>query len=292
MVRVNRFIALAAVLALSLFAAQTTFAGAGGVAGDSFTVVGPIGVLELEPNLWTTDPLGAGGLADEYTYQLFGPESADYRFCAKWQAGGVEVPVAVRRTTKGDGNTWMWFSKFEGSATTYLLFGNADTDTPTVMDANEDGLDDIVVVRNVSLGTGGDALQWRVRDGLGQEAGKLPPATFLFGPADSDPVPGNWDGDSVNGDEPAVTRAGPGEDGGAPSLNKLWQWDNGQGGVGSQMKGLPGDTNVAYTSNGQTRPGVGQVSGGTNAVRVETAVGPEVVIIGPDTTVPIGNCNL
>ena len=282
MVRVNQFIALAAILALSLFAAQTTFAGPGGSAGDSFTVAGQIG-LATNGNMWATDPLGAGGQMNEYEYQLFGPVDADYRFCAQWEAESLAVPVAVKQ----QGGMWMWWSKYDGSATTHLLFGNNTTDTPTVMDTDGDGIDELVVVRDVAP----SARQWIVRDGLGSTSSVA--ETFLFGPAGSDPAPGNWDGDPANGDEPAVTRAGPGVPPEfEPSGNKLWQWDDGQGGVGSAMGGLSTDTNVAYTSNGQTRPGASRVVEGVNVFRVETAEGQEVVSVGPASAGPIGNCNL
>jgi hypothetical protein len=283
MVKVNQFIALAAVFALSFFAAQATFAGPGGSAGDTFTVAGGFDGAETG-NTWATDPLGAGGQMNEYTYQYFGPVDADYRFCAQWEEGGVVVPVAVKEFQ----GTFIWWSKYAGSATSHRFFGNNAFDTPTVMDTDGDGIDEIVVVRDVPL-TEGTARQWLVRNDV-DETESSTVDQFLFGPGGSDPVPGNWDGIVENGDEPAVTRTGT-------SGNKLWTWQDSQNCVGTttacnQMKGSPGDTNVAYTSNGRTRPGVGQVSGGTNAVRVETAEGAQVVLIGPESAPPVGHCNL
>ena len=58
------------------------------------------------------------------------------------------------------------------------------------------------------------------------------------------------------------------------------------------VKGRAIDTNVAYTSNGQTRPGVAQAGDGINIYRIDTAVGPEVLTVGLSSTQPIGNCNL
>ena len=54
MVRVNQFIALGAVLALSMLTAQTALAGPAGATGDSITVVGSVG--GGPGNLWVTDP--------------------------------------------------------------------------------------------------------------------------------------------------------------------------------------------------------------------------------------------
>lgn len=273
MVRVNQFIALAAILALSLFAAQTTFAGPGGSAGDSFTVVGEgLGGLT---NLWITDPLGGGGSMNEYEYELFGPQDTDYFFCAQWVAEGLEVPVAVKRL----GDSFMWWSKYDGSLTEWRMFGNADTDTPTVMDSNGDGIDEIVVVRDE-----GPALKWIVRNAVTSTTSEVADA-FLFGGASTTPAPGNWDGDVTEGDQPAVTTTGT-------SGAKLWQWQDGTGEVGVALKGIPVDTNIAYTSNGLTRPGVSQPNAGINWYNVETATGTEVLAVGSTATQPIGNCNL
>jgi len=274
MVRVNRFIALAAVLALSLFAAQATFAGPGGSAGDSFTIVGEgLGGLT---KLWTTDPLGGGLTDNDFEYQLFGPPDAEYLFCASWvEAGGLEVPVAVKQV----GNTWAFFSKYNGQQTEFRYFGNASTDTPTVMDYDGNGTDDIVVVRNA-----GPALQWIVRNAVTDEESSVAD-TFLFGPADATPAPGNWDGEVTPNDQAAVTTEGTGG-------SKLWQWQDGAGGVGVALFGRSVDANIPYTSNGQTRPGVARIADGANMYIVTTAVEVEYVQEGPESSQPVGNCNL
>ena len=96
MVRVNRFIALGAILALSMLTAQTTFAGPGGITGDSITVFGSVNGGN-ETSLWITDPdLGSLNLG-EYTYFLQGPSSPApvYLFCAAWQDGPAQLPVNV-----------------------------------------------------------------------------------------------------------------------------------------------------------------------------------------------------
>ena len=301
MVRVNQFIALAAVLALSLFAAQTTFAGPGGSAGDSFTIVGSVGGSSA--NLWVTDPLGAGGVMNEYEYQLFGPtvpgptspgepQSGAFRLCAKWEAESLEVPVTVVQHA----DTWVWWSKYDGTATTHVTFGNNTTDTPTVMDTDGDGIDEIVVVRDVPV-TGGTARQWIVRDGLGAVSSVA--EKFLFGAGGTGPVPGNWDGVAENGDEPAVTSEGAAwpSGGWAGSPSKKWQWPDAQncggtGGICTQLTGVFDDNSVAYTSNGQTRPGKASSVNGKLIIQVNTAEGLQEVFLGNEFTEAIGNCNL
>ena len=198
MVRVNQFIALGAVLALSLLTANTAFAGPAGSTGDSLNVAGSIS--GSAGNLWVTDPNGGGLNLGEYTYQLFGPADADYRFCGTFNEVDGESPVAVKINSSGEYFIWHVKDSTGPGGIAAITFGNPATDTPTLMDVNGDGFDNPVVVRDA-----GEALQWITYD---NEA-----PSFLFGPAGSAPVPGNWD-TQIDGDEPGVTTS--------TASGKLW----------------------------------------------------------------------
>ena len=270
MVRVNQFIALGAVLALTLLTTHTAFAGP---AGSSYPLTVAGSVAGSPGNLWVTDPNGGGLNLGEYTYQVFGPEDAEYRFCASWD-GGAEVPVAV----KSFGDTFIWWSKFDGATTESRLFGSSVTDIPTVMDADGDGGDEIVVVRDEGAG----GMHWYVRNTVDTEVSFVID-DFGFGPAGTTPAPGNWDTQSA-GDEPAVTQA--------TVSGKLWISQQNSG-VSYELFGAAGDQNVAFTDNGQTRPGVGQKVVVGNVFDFKTESGQERLLMGPAaTTDPIGNCNL
>jgi hypothetical protein len=272
MVRVNQFIALGAILALSLLTAHTAFAGPAGSSGDSLNVVGQVGG-GANSNVWVTDPNGGGANLNEYTYQLFGPEDADYRFCASWD-GGAQVPVAV----KDFGDTFVWWSKYDGSTTEARYFGNSATDIPTVMDANGDGSDEIVVVRDE--GPGG--MHWYVRNDVDTPTSFVD-NDFGFGPTGTTPAPGNWD-TQLGGDEPGVTKATP--------SGKLWITQT-TAGASYTLFGGAGDQNLAYTDNGQTRPGVAQKVSTANVLDFNTETGQDRLLMGSaDTTTPVGNCNL
>lgn len=273
MVRVNQFIALGAILALSLLTAHTAFAGPAGSTGDSFTVAG-----SASGNLWTTDPTGGGIALDEYTFQKFGSPEADFRLCATWAEGTAQVPVAIK--VNDTGQFFIWHSILDGALVSFT-FGNPATDTPVVMDYDGDGVDDVVVVRD-----NGGSLQWIV------DQGDEPRETFLFGPAGSSPVPGNWD-DSRAGDEPAVTKAlGDGS-----SDIKTWYWGvpNTVIPTGFEYFGKASWADHAYTgSDGIMRPGTSHAPGPvTNAIDVTTAATQIRVNLGnPANSSPIGSCNL
>lgn len=284
MVRVNQFIALGAVLALTLLTTHTAFAGPAGSSGDSLTVAGSV-EGGLRTNLWTTDPNGGGLNLGEYTYQLFGPEDADYRLCGTFNEVDGESPVAVKINSSGE--YFIWHVKDSGGpgGIAVITFGNPATDTPTIMDVNGDGFDNPVVVRDA-----GGALQWITYDNVAE--------SFLFGPAGSAPVPGNWDAQSA-GDEAAVTTAGT-----EGSGKKLWRWqdDSIQSGVGSAILGDPTDRDVAYTDGGVTRPGAARVQTistpdgdkDVNVYRIRIADDlTETIVFGDaNTSAPVGSCNL
>ena len=283
MVRVNQVIALGAVLALSLLTAQTALAGAAGAGGDSFTVVGPgTAASPSGLGLWTTSPTGGPQNLGEYTNQLSGPEEADYRFCASWPAGDGTVPVSVKAGPAG----WLWFSNFNGTGGQTIIFGNPAVDTPTVMDTDGDGTDEIVVVRDESTWR-----KWIVRNTVESPVSNAA-SSFTFGPAGSTPVPGAWAGEG-EADKPAVTKAL----GGGPI--KVWLYGEPDSNVatGTFNFGKAEWNEHAYTGgDGVTRPGTAHRVGlGNNVIDVAATDDPaddKRVLMGGAVRTPVGNCNL
>jgi len=285
MVKTMRQITFLVVLAVSIMAAQITFAGPSGFAGDSISVVR----TNAATNLVITNPVIGDNLVSNY--QTIGAPG-DTVICGDFGGNGVDGVGVVRDASAQ--NSLLWIGNWTGRNTNglnagvgtqtqdYILFGDQDSDTPLMMDIDPNSPGDELVVVRQDETTGQLLWIWRTPSSETTDSRN-------FGPNSGIPAPGNYDTDMSNGDEYGVTYDVP--------VGKAWLLEGEGTGNETITFGAITDQKYQYTWNGVTVPGVTRKSGPTNRVFInDTALtgapSPTTATIGNETDTVLANCDI